>query len=359
VITFFSLPKPAKINIQEYFILGYNSLKRINMQKVRLGIIGCGLAAKELHLPALKRLNNKFEITALANHTEPKAKELSEILGGVPYMLDYHDLLKRDDVDAVDIALPIDLNYQAAKDALDHGKHVILEKPIAGTLEEAREMLSFPSKYDKVMMIAENFRYRNVYKKVKEIIKNGTIGEAYAANWNLYYYVPVESKYAQTEWRQKHKYPGGFMNDAGVHNVAALRLIFGEILSANALTKSVNPAIGVPDTMSMQFVTERGVIGVYNIFFTVNGHWEDKLLIFGDKGTIEVNTNKITIKQNNQENVEIDTGEDHGYYEEFDDFYNAIINGTKVYSTFDEGFKDLQVVLNALASAGERKMVVF
>jgi predicted dehydrogenase len=321
------------------------------MEKVKLGIIGCGLAAKELHLPALLKLKDKFEITAVANHTEPKAKEFSEIFGGIPYYLDYKKMLRKTDIEAVDIALPINLNYKAAKDSLDKGKHVILEKPIAGTLKEAKKMLEFPYEYDCVMMIAENFRYRNVYRKVKELLNEGVIGTPYSAMWNLYYYVPEESKYAQTEWRRHHKYPGGFMNDAGVHNVAALRLLFGEVTNVNAFTRSINPAIGTPDTMSMQFETSGNVSGVYNIFFTVNGHWEDKLLIFGDKGTIEVNTNSIKIKQNEKDDVEIDASDDHGYYAEFDEFYNAIRNGSSIYSTFEEGYKDLEVVLNALKSA--------
>jgi predicted dehydrogenase len=327
------------------------------MRKVKLGIIGCGLAAKELHLPALLKLKDKFDITAVANHTEPKAKEFSEIFGGIPYFLNYKDLLKQDYIEAVDIALPINLNYRVTKDALEKGKHVFLEKPVAGTLAEAKKMLLFPERYNKILMVAENFRYRRVYQKVKEIIGSGKIGKAYSAIWNLYYYVPEESKYAQTEWRRKHKYPGGFINDAGVHNVAALRFLFGDIAVVNAFTRAINPAIGTPDTMSMQFETNDGVIGVYNIFFTVNGHWEDKLLIFGNKGSIEVNTNKITVKRNNEDNKEYDESDDHGYYAELDEFYDAVVNDKGIFSTVREGFKDLEVVLTALKSAETGKQL--
>jgi predicted dehydrogenase len=54
--------------------------------------------------------------------------------------------------------------------------------------------------------------------------------------------------------------------------------------------------------------------------------------------------------------LEIDAGDDHGYYSEFEDFYNAIISGSEVYSTFHEGYKDLEVVLAALASAEKKKL---
>ena len=113
------------------------------MKKVKLGIIGCGIAAQSLHWPALQKLKDKFEITVICNHTEKKAKDFSKILGGVPYVLDYHDLLQRSDVEAVDIALPIPLNFQVTKDALLAGKHVIVEKPLAANLSEAKMMLDF------------------------------------------------------------------------------------------------------------------------------------------------------------------------------------------------------------------------
>jgi|ERR1035437_114408 predicted dehydrogenase len=328
------------------------------MEKIKLGIIGCGLAAKELHLPALMNLKDKFEIIALCNHTEPKAKELSDMLGGgIPIYLDYKKILNNKDIEAVDIALPIHLNYRVTKNTLAKGKNVIVEKPIAGNLSEAKKMLNFPLKYGKVMMVAENFRYRAVFNKVKNIIENDTIGKPYSAVWNIYFNIPVESKYAATEWRQHHQYPGGFMTDAGVHNIAALRLLFGEILSVNAFTTSINPAIGIPDTMSLQFNT-KNIFGVYNLFFSVNGLWENKLLIFGDQGTIEVNENNIRIKRVDKDDEVIDANDDSGYYLEFTDFYNAVRKGNKVISNFYEGYKDLEVIMSALKSANNGKKIL-
>ena len=113
------------------------------MKPVRLGIIGCGLAAKNIHWPALKKLKDKFSIVCVCNHTEPKARQFSKLVGNVPYVLDYKDLLKRPDLEAVDIILPICLNYSVTKDSLEAGKHVIVEKPLAANIKDAKEMLKF------------------------------------------------------------------------------------------------------------------------------------------------------------------------------------------------------------------------
>jgi len=314
--------------------------------KIKLGIIGTGLAAKNLHLPALKRLSDKFEITAVCNHTEPKAKEFSQLLGGVPYFLSYEELLRQDNVDAVDIALPIELNYEAALASLKAGKHVFLEKPVAADMEQAEAMLKFPEIYKRVILVAENFRYRKVFRRVKEIIDSGEIGRHYAAHWNLFYGITTENEYAATKWRQNHKYPGGFITDAGVHNIAALRLLFGEVISVTSLSKSINPAIGTPDTLTMTLKFDSSVQAVFNIYFSVKGYWENKFLIFGDKGTIEVTENLIKLNGTREE----DCSDDSGYYAEFLDFYNAVINNTHTKSDVYQGYKDLEVIMKSLST---------
>lgn len=329
------------------------------MRKVKLGIIGTGLAAKNLHLPALQKLKNKFEIVAVCNHTEKKAKQFSKMVGDVPYHLDYKELLKRDDVEAVDIALPIDLNYKAAKDSIKAGKHVFLEKPLAGNMREAKLLLDMDKKSKTVNMVAENFRYRKVFLKVKDLIEKGKIGRPYAVNWNLYYNVTSERDYGATKWRQKHQYPGGFMLDAGVHNIAAIRMILGDFKFGNALTTSINKKIGKIDTMAFQFQLKNGIIGLYNLYFSVNGHWEDKFLIFGDKGSIEINTNILTLKQEGKKDKTEDLTDGHGYDAEFNDFYNAIVKGTKVDYSFKEAYRDMEIVLGALKSAENKKKVNF
>ncbi|MCF8260938.1 MAG: Gfo/Idh/MocA family oxidoreductase [Melioribacteraceae bacterium] len=329
------------------------------MKKVKLGIIGTGLAAKNLHLPALKKLKNKFEIVAVCNHTEKKAKEFSQMAGGVAVHLDYKELLKREDVEAVDIALPINLNFQVARDAIKAGKHVLLEKPLARNLKEAKKLLEYEQNSKTVNMVAENFLYRKVFNKAKQLIEKGKIGKPYAVNWNLYYHVSSENDYGATKWRQNHKYPGGFMLDAGVHNIAAIRMILGDFKFGNAQITSINNKIGEVDTMVFQFQLKNGILGTYNLYFSVNGHWEDKLLIFGHKGSIEINTNRLTLKREGREDKTEDLADGHGYDTEFTDFYNAIVKGTKVNYSFKEAFRDMEIVLGALRAAENNRRVNF
>jgi predicted dehydrogenase len=320
------------------------------MKPVKLGIIGCGIAANKLHWPALKEMKNKFEIVCVCNHTKQKAKDFAGTIGGVPYVLDYRELLKIEDVEAVDIVLPIELNYSVTKDALDRGKHVIVEKPLASNLSDGRKMSGFPNKYTQVMMVAENFRYMPTILKIKKYIDEGKIGEPYWVFWNNFNCISTDNIYAQTKWRIKHKYPGGFITDGGVHNIAALRFLFGDITSGRALAKSINPKIGKIDSMSMQFSTTSNVNGVFNIFFSANGNLGNRLTILGKKGSIVLEGDTISISRN-QQTFRQAFATNYGYKGEFENFYYAIREGQNIVSSFYEAYKDLEVIITAVESA--------
>ncbi len=322
-----------------------------SMSRVKLGIIGCGIAARNLHWPALQKLQDKFEIVAVCNHTEPKAREFAEMAGGVPYDLDSRQLLQRPEVEAVDIVLPIELSYPVTRDALSAGKHVITEKPLAKNMEEAGEMLKLAATTPLVTMIAENYRYRPAYLRLKEILDSGALGNVYAAVWNLWFEMKTTNRYAQTRWRIHHQYPGGFVTDGGVHQMAALRMLTGEIVSGAAFARSVNPAIGETDTLSIQFRTDKGVDGLLNLFYTARGISRDEFLLFTTKGTVSVTGGRVILSIPGQDDQVEEVPGDSGYVGEFEDFYNTIRFGSTVRSPFTEGYRDLQVILAAQEAA--------
>ncbi len=322
-----------------------------NIKPVKLGIIGCGIAAKALHYPALRKLQDKFTITAVCNHTEYKAKQFSKIVGGVPYTLDYKELLAMEDIEAVDIVLPIHLNHLVVSDALRAGKHVIAEKPIAGNLSDAYDLVKLTDSYNQVSMIAENFRYRKVFQKVKELIKSGAVGEVNSLSWNIFYKLDENNEYARTQWRIDHKYEGGVITDAGVHNIAALRLLFGDIASGSALVWNMNPGIGRTDSIRLNFKTTNGINGSFNMSASVEGYSENKLLIFGNRGTIIIKGYDVMVMNLEGESFKESMNDNGGYKAQFENFYDAVQNGDEVVSTFKEAYKDIEVLLNAYLSA--------
>ena len=134
--------------------------------------------------------------------------------------------------------------------------------------------------------------------------------------------------------------------------------MFGDIVSGNAFTKSINPDIGRVDSMSFQFNTASNVSGVWNIFVSANGFREDGILIYGTRGSLlavqigdTFGNNKIVLQKNTRTEFEEVLENDTGFQEEFEDFYQAVRTGQKVVSSFSEACRDLEVVVRALDSA--------
>jgi predicted dehydrogenase len=332
------------------------------MEPVRLGIIGCGIAARELHWPALKDMKDRFRITVVCNRTEPKAAWFSELIGGVPYVMDYREVLARDDVDAVSVILPFELNRQVTEDAVAAGKHAMLEKPLASTLDDARALVRLGKETTLTLMVAENFRYRRLYLRTREHLESGSIGGAYAAIWNFATDVAsgANLQYLGTKWRlDSGMYPGGFIVDGGVHITAVIHDLFGEIAFVTAMTSGVNPDAGPVDTMTTNFVTKKGVMGTIHQFYSSKGLRANTLTIHGDRGTIVVDNNASTIAlyRPDAEPVSESVDAERGYVGEYDNFYRAIRFGEPVVSTLEKAYRDFLVLMRAL-DAGETGVTV-
>src|SRR5688572_26646067 len=111
------------------------------MAKLRLGMIGTGVAAQRLYLPAFQRLGRKLELVACTNRTRKKA-EAYATLAGIPKVVDSAaELLGLPEVDAVLISLPIDAQPEMVLAALKAGKPVLSEKPIAPSLAAGRKLV--------------------------------------------------------------------------------------------------------------------------------------------------------------------------------------------------------------------------
>src|SRR5690606_20851452 len=113
------------------------------MKKIRLGVIGTGMAWERLHYPAISELGDKYEIAALCNRTfkdaENFAKKINLDIKNVYDNLD--EMLKRPDIDAVDILVPIEYNYEISEKVARAGKDFICEKPMASNMDDAKKYL--------------------------------------------------------------------------------------------------------------------------------------------------------------------------------------------------------------------------
>lgn len=147
---------------------------------IRLGIIGAGAAVRELHWPVLQKLDSEVQVVRISNATIESARAFAKSVGSPKFGCDYRELLSDREIDAVLIAVPIEFNATVLIDAVNAGKHVLAEKPIAATRREALRVLKTCSKSNRVVAIAENFRFRGDLRRARELLQEWAIGDVFA-----------------------------------------------------------------------------------------------------------------------------------------------------------------------------------
>lgn len=326
------------------------------MKKIRLGIVGCGIAARELHFPALKELTDKFEIAVVTTRTKAHAENFArlvfETLGYTPKIFDsYEELLLSHFVDAVDLTLPIELNVPFIKKAVEHGIHVVCEKPISTDVKSGKKLVEFSLQTDKIIYIAENYRHASKYYKIRELIDEGAIGMPVFVDWHLWIPMDKENKFVKTTWRQTPKHIGGFLSDAGVHHIAALRVIFGDISWVSGQVKRLSDYLGDVDFLSTIFEFKNEVIGNYTVCYAIDSN--DYFEVVGTDGRITLTPTAIAVS--GKRNEEIPLIEENTFKKEFEDFHEILTTGKpNVLGHPAEALKDLAFFEAAVKSHGEK-----
>ncbi len=146
-------------------------------QTLKAAIVGTGFIGPA-HLEALRRIPN-VEVTALVEVNQQLAEEKAKILG-IPNAYTFEEMLKQSAIDVVHICTPNFLHFSQAKAALQAGKHVICEKPLAVKIEEAEELVDLAAKKGLVNAVHFNLRYYPMVRQMKTMREKGELGEIYA-----------------------------------------------------------------------------------------------------------------------------------------------------------------------------------
>jgi len=335
---------------------------------IRLGVIGTGLAVEQLHWPALVRMPERFTIAAFANHSRPKAERFAAYSGAsmADYHADYHDLLRRDDVEAVLISLPIPLNYPVTRDCLAAGKHVICEKPTGANEEEGRAFVALPTAFpDRVTLIAENCFYRDDLRLARSLLDADAIGRVHLMTWRMVnQIVPVPGPFSSTPWRHRPAYRGGAHLDGGVHHTAQIRMLCGGVRQLSGAIQTANATIDAPSDLTLNLWFAGGAIGNYTACYPdiPVPPESNEMRLYGTEGVMTLggqgSSRQVAIHRpdGHIEEHRFD-GIDSGYYGEFLNFSEAIVHGAPVIATIEQNFQNMLVILRGLDSAEQGRVL--
>jgi predicted dehydrogenase len=224
---------------------------------VGIGIIGGGGIARDAHLPAYKKLQDegKVKIVAVSDPNEEAASLAAERFNIPHKFTDYHQMLELSSIAAIDVCTPNFLHKQPTIDALNAGKHVLVEKPLALNAIEGQEMVDASHKNKRKLQVALNSRFAAGPQALKRFIKDGRIGEIYYARAHALRRRGVPSWGVFT---QKDKQGGGPLIDIGVH-----------ILDLTLWLMDYPEPASVSGTSYTKFGTREGVLNLW-------GSWDPK-----------------------------------------------------------------------------------
>ena len=329
---------------------------------IRIAIIGTGLIVTAKHWPALKALRGDFRVVALVNHTPAKAEVLAETIrketrARPAVYTDYREMLAKEQLDAVSLALPTVLNPEVTEAALAAGCHVIAEKPIAASLADGERMAASAAGHGRTLMIAENYRYVASYRRAAQLIADGAIGEAQVARWSLYAGIGPDNPYYHTAWRQQPAHPGGYLSDGGVHHMAVLRQLLGEAEAVSAQVAALRPDLPPADSLSAAIRFANGALGAYAVTYALSGP-ETALQITGPQGALLIWRDKVELWQQGRVVRKWDEPSPaDGLVAMYQDFAQAVRTHQPPRSTPAEGLADLRLIVAMLRSSETGRMV--
>ena len=166
----------------EYLKRSYENMKKMSEKVLRLGVIGCGGIANGKHMPAEKR-NPRAKMVAFCDIIPERAEKAKKDFGdeNSAVYTDYKELLKDPTIDAVLVLTHNAEHCHITVDALNAGKHVLCEKPMATSYEEAQKMIEAAKKNNKVLTIGYQNRWRPDSMYMKQMAKDGEFGDIYYA----------------------------------------------------------------------------------------------------------------------------------------------------------------------------------
>ncbi|SCV02029.1 LAME_0G20098g1_1 [Lachancea meyersii CBS 8951] len=313
------------------------------MSPLTVGIVGTGIFARESHLPAYQALPESFQVVAAFNRTKSKAEAFAEDAGiakdKVYDSLD--EILADESISMVDALLPVQFNAQTVEKCIAAKKPVILEKPIAATIAEARKLVQLANSTTLPIAIAENWLYLNAADAMKEHLAD--IGPVVSFTYNSTGAFVKHNKYLATTWRQKPEHIGGFLSDGGVHQLALLTEVLGEVDSVSAFTKQVREQSGTDDVVfSTMKMKESDLIGTFT-YGSAFGSCEKSIYfkVYGLNGAVTLNLSDKknpfitkTVGDSAEANGDVQTIpiEEHpsfGIQEEFLNFHEAVVKKEK------------------------------
>lgn len=258
-------------------------------RKIRFGLIGSGMIAS-FHAQALHAIR-QAEIAGVYDASEVAAERFCEKWGGKVYA-SIDALLADASIDVVCVLTPNGLHAQMTLQALEAGKHVVVEKPMAITLEEAERVIALSNSTGKMVCVISQLRFSPAVQAVHCAVQEGKLGRITSASLAMKYW--RNEAYYTSSWRGTWKMDGGgaLMNQ-GIHGVDLLQYLVGSVVRVSAFCKTQIHQIETEDSAVAALEFACGAVGTLEGSTACYPGYPRRIEICGEKGSIVLEEDDI------------------------------------------------------------------
>lgn len=335
------------------------------MEKIRLAVIGAGAIAQVAHIPTWKKLPD-VELVAVCDTVKARAKAVAEKFRIPRYYTNDDEVLKLDDIHAVDVCVPTNVHMPVATAALSAGKHVLVEKPMARNVEESEKMLDAARRYQRKLMVAMNVRFRRDVVNLKSFVDGGELGEVFyvKSGW-----LRRQERWSEHSWLFQKKYSGGgVLMDLGIQMLDLSLWLLGnrKAKSVKATTYNKVAKLEVEDAAVAFIHFEDGTTLTLEVGWTLLT--EDDFLytnLFGTRGGALLNPLRV-MKEMHGSLVNLTPAREEkptntykrSYESELRHFVKCLREDIHMFSSGEESLERMRIIEKMYQSAATGKEVV-
>lgn len=336
---------------------------------INVGIVGCGSIARKRH--AVEYLKNKYvNILGFNDYLDERAVYMTEKFGGKVYSNE-DDMFSDPNIDAVSICAANAFHAELTIKALNSGKHVLCEKPMAISLKDCEDMVAAAKKNNKHLLIGHNQRLLPAHVRAKKILESGELGRVISFSSTFGHKGPEMwsvDQSSDTWFFKKNAAAFGSMADLGIHKIDLMRyLIGGNIKSAYSNLATLDKKfpdgtpIEVDDNSVEVLVFDNGAIGTVTTSWTHYGEESNATILYCEKGIMRLYTNpiyglEIINADGTKIHYELEKAQSNDDVEQsnsgvIDLFVEAITTGKKTILDGGEALESMKVVFTCLESS--------
>lgn len=339
------------------------------MSKVVFGICGCGMIAR-YHAQAIQDVPNA-ELLGACSYSFSSAEAFCKETNTRPFA-SYEEMLACDEINAVSICSPSGDHAQQVLSALRAGKHVVVEKPMCITLEDADEIIRTADETGLKVCSISQLRFSDSIQELKRAIEAGEFGKLHSAALTMRY-LRTQEYYDSAAWRGTwEKDGGGVLMNQGIHGIDMLCYLLGPAHEICGFAQTMGHTIEVEDVAVAAVRFESGAMATIDASTCCAPGFPKKIVLSGEKGTAVLEEDAVTLwtlptpcrLKLGQISGSSGASDPKGitcanHTRQFANFVDAVLTGAKLISDASEGKLPLEIILGVYQSSNEGKRVTF